>query len=483
MSEPENGQNAVTGGQGRSPVRGSTIRRQLILASLFPLAIFGLLSILVTSVALYQVTLRLALQGNMAEVREAVNDLAKIAVGPPFLSSNDMLGILRSLNAENGSRLYLVNENGELLSSSNPELTSLPLSNDEMQAFIQAGKPAGWLRISSNSGDEAIISFAPLLAVKGGVVLEEPWTAILAPAFYYQLVLAGLLALGTILSLYMLSLSLARVIRPIAELADSAIQAVPGSVFRPMTEQGPAELQELIRAFNQMVIRLAEQQGTLRQFAHKALLSQEEERQRLSHELHDGTVQDLVGLAQRVELCRSEMERDPEQARRRLDELQGLVEQTLNDVRRISNALRPSILEDLGLSVALQSLCSDLEKQMSSVHCGYAVSGQQRRLPPDVELAVFRVVQEALVNIHKHALNAAHVQVELTFREEDIQAVIRNDGSTFPDPDVRSLVRTGHLGLAGMYERARLFHGELDIVADPGGGTTVTLRLPSAAAE
>ena len=310
-----------------------------------------------------------------------------------------------------------------------------------------------------------------------------PWTAILTPASYYQVVLADLLALGTILSLYMLSLSIGRVIRPIVELADSAIRAVPGSVFRPMVEQGPTELRELIKAFNQMVIRLAEQQGTLRQYAHKALLSQEEERQRLSHELHDGTLQDLVGLAQRVELCRSEMERDPELARRRLDELQGLVERTLNDVRRISNALRPSILEDLGLPVALQALCSNLEEQTPSIRCECTVSGEQQRLPPDVELAVFRVVQEALVNIRKHAPNAGHVQVKLAFRGEDVQAVIRNDGTAIPDLDVRSLVRTGHLGLAGMYERARLFHGELNIAADPGGGTTVTLRLPNLVTE
>jgi signal transduction histidine kinase len=355
------------------------------------------------------------------------------------------------------------------------------VSSDELQGFIRDGKPASRLMVPSDSGDEAIISYAPLQSGGGGIILEKNWEAILAPASYYQMVLAGLLVLGTVFSLYMLSLSIGRVIHPIAELADSAIRAVPGSVFHPMTEQGPVELRDLIKAFNQMVIRLAEQQGALRQYAHKALLSQEEERQRLSHELHDGTVQDLVGLGQRVELCRSEMERDPELARRRLDELQGLVEQTLGEVRRMSNALRPTILEDLGLPVALQALCRDLEKQMPSVRCGFAVSGEQRRLPQDVELAVFRVVQEALVNIRKHAANAVNVQVELVIREEDVQAVIRNDGDALPDLDVRSLVRTGHLGLAGMYERARLFHGELNIVANPKGGTSVTLLLPTAA--
>ena len=479
MSETVDDRNVVPEVQGKLSGRGTTIRRQLILASLFPLTFFGLLSILVTSVALYQVTLRLALQGNLAEARSAADDLANIAAGQSFPSSNDISGILHSLNGENGSRLYLVDGNGKLLSDSIPGLMSLPLSNDELQAFIREGKSVSRLTVSSNSGDEAIISYAPLPTAGGGIILENNWTAILAPAYYYQMVLAGLLALGTVFSLYMLSLSIGRVIRPIAELADSAIRAVPGSVFHPMPEQGPVELQDLIKAFNQMVIRLAEQQGTLRQYAHKALLSQEEERQRLSHELHDGTVQDLIGLGQRVELCRSEMERDPELARRRLDELQSLVEQTLGDVRRMSNALRPTILEDLGLPVALQALCSDLEKQMPSVRCGCAVSGEQRRLSSYVELAVFRVVQEALVNIRKHAPNAVHVQVELAFREDGIQTIIRNDGEALPDLDVRSLVRTGHLGLAGMYERARLFHGELNIVAEPGGGTSVTLLLPT----
>jgi two-component system sensor histidine kinase DegS len=245
-----------------------------------------------------------------------------------------------------------------------------------------------------------------------------------------------------------------------------------------MTEQGPLEIRHLIKSFNQMVVQLAEQQGSLRQYAHKALLSQEEERQRLSHELHDGTVQDLVGLVQRVELCRTEMEKDPALARRRLDELQGLLVQTLNDVRRISNALRPSILEDLGLPAALQALCNDLNQHLPLVGCQCLVTGVVRRLPPDLELAVFRVIQEALGNIRKHIQTATHVAVQIEFRETEIEAAVNNDGPIFLPPDVLSLVRSGHLGLAGMYERAALFHGELKITSNPVEGTTVRLRLP-----
>jgi len=483
MSEAETDQDLVPPPRNQINGRSSSIRHQLILASLFPLAFFGLLSILVSFVTINKVTLRLALQGNLAEVRVAEVYLSKFVDDPPLPTSNGMFEILQALDVANGSRLYLLNENGDVLVGSNPELTSSPISNADLQTFFQDAKPESKLLVSAYSGDQAVISFSPVTAVNGGVILEVPWTAILAPTSYFQGLLAVLLTLGTIFSLYMLSLSIGRVIRPVADLADRAIQAVPGSIFRPMPEQGPAEISSLIKAFNHMVIRLAEQQGTMRQYAHKALLSQEEERQRLSHELHDGTVQDLVGLAQRVELCRNELEQDPDQARRRLDELQALVEQTLSDVRRISNALRPSILEDLGLPVALQALCSDLEKQLPAVQCSCAVSGQQRRLPPDVELAIFRVVQEALVNIRKHSPNSSRVEVELAFREDDVQAVIRNDGSLLPALDLRSQVRTGHLGLAGMYERARLFHGELDVNSEPGNVTTVRLRLPVEVAE
>jgi two-component system sensor histidine kinase DegS len=172
------------------------------------------------------------------------------------------------------------------------------------------------------------------------------------------------------------------------------------------------------------------------------------------------------------------MDLDPLLARRRLDELQGLLEQTMGDVRRISNALRPSILEDLGLPAGLQTLCNDLQQQMPAVHCQFMVTGEERRLAADLELAVFRVVQEALGNIRKHARSATHVEVQMEFHEEEVRTMVRNDGPIFPAQNVRSLVRDGHLGLAGMYERARLFHGELDISSDPAMGTTVSLRLP-----
>ncbi len=453
-----------------------SLRSQLLWASLFPLAIFGLLFALVIYTALNQLVLGLVTQRNTAQVQA----LGQRFSGGAMPTHAAVRAALQTLDPVGGSRLYVIDRLGNLLVNSESNLTGLPLNAGELAQFIQKGEPASRLTTSTATTDELVVSFAPLPGGRLGLVLTEPWTAIMAPAFNYELVLVGLLALGTALSLVMLSLSINRIIRPITGLAEKASGAVPGSVFHPVPERGPQEIRTLINAFNQMVIRLAEQQTALRQYAHKALLSQEEERQRLSHELHDGTLQDLVGLAQRVELCRSELDSDPRRAAQRLDELQKLLGQTLAGVRRISNALRPPVLEDFGLPIALEALCKDLQQEKPAIQCDYSVSGPPRRLPPDVELAVYRVVQEALTNIRKHALDARRVQVDLIFSEIEIQATVKNDGTAFTNQEAHLYVRSGHLGLAGMYERARLFGGNLNISADAQDNTVVSLQLPLA---
>ncbi|HEX2980959.1 MAG TPA: sensor histidine kinase [Anaerolineaceae bacterium] len=470
----ENGERA-----GHSAVpAGSTIRAQLIWASLFPLVLFGLLATLAISAALNRMMLDQVTRRNTAQVEAISASLSLDEPGEKGPSQRELSNALQSIDPVDGSRLDLIDAQGELIASSDPNAKQLAVDRVALVEWIHSARPASRLMESSANSDELMASYAALPGENRGVFLTEPWAEIRLPGVYYQLILAGLLAIGTIFSLGMLSLSIGRITRPIAVLAENATRAVPGSIFHPVSLRGPREIRQLIDAFNQMVIRLAEQQSTLRQYAHKALLSQEEERQRLSHELHDGTLQDLLSLAQRVELCRNELERDPQQANRRLDELHRLIEQSIDDVRRMSTALRPPVLEDLGLAVALESLCKDLKQDRPAVQYEYEVRGEARRLSPDLELAVYRVVQEALANVRKHAPDATRVQVELIFGEAEIRAEVVNDGAGFPNQDVRALVRSGHLGLAGMYERARLFGGTLEISTDDVRCTTVTLCLP-----
>jgi len=143
----------------------------------------------------------------------------------------------------------------------------------------------------------------------------------------------------------------------------------------------------------------------------------------------------------------------------------------------MSNDLRPFVLEDLGLSAALQALVEQLAEQLprADVHC--EIVGHERHFPSELELTTFRIAQEALNNVRKHASTAKRVDLTLFFEEWGILVTVEDDGPGFSVPSVQSLMRAQHLGLAGMIERAQLFGGSLTISSVPGEGTQVSLRL------
>jgi signal transduction histidine kinase len=454
------------------------IRSQLLWASLFPLALFGLLSTLVIGTVLYQHTLDLVTQRNSAQVEVLALSLSQRITADVLPDVKELRAEAQSAGVSESAVVLLVDAQGHPVVSADAANYQNSLSSEELAQLSLNATGTSKLIQAAGTNDEVMVSTAGVAGTTYSAALIEPWSAILAPVANYQYLLAGLTILGIALSLGTLSVAISRIIQPIQILAENAARAVPGSIFHPIKAYGPQEIRTLINAFNQMVIRLAEQQSALRQYSHQALLSQEEERQRLSHELHDGILQDLVGLSQRVELCRNEIKTDTGQAQERLDEIHDLLNCTLDDVRRISIALRPPVLEDFGLTVAIGALCKELDQYKSTMSCEFLVTGMSRRLDADLELAVYRVVQEALTNIRKHAADASRVKVEVAFSDSDILARISNDGSAFASQDIQGYVRSGHLGLAGMYERARLFGGVFTISSNPGENTVLSIRLP-----
>ena len=396
-----------------------------------------------------------------------------------FLDDARWTASLGPLSTPEGGQVYLIDSEGMVIFHPQRERIGTNIKTDDpLWRLVSAGKAGSLLRESQFSDSALVTSYAPLTGIGWGLIVEEPWDATLAPMGGYRWAVGGLLGVGVLLSVIMLILGVNRVVRPLNVLVREAGQ-VSGEVhFHPLTIQGPPELCVLIRAFNHMVTRLAEQQAALRRYAVQVIRSQEDERKRLSRELHDDTAQQLVGLVQRLDLCRNVLEQDPAGARQRLDELQELAEGTLTDVRRMSNDLRPHILEDLGLAVALETLCEELSEEMPYTRIRCELVGSERRLPSEVELTVFRVVQEALTNVRKHASSATSVDVTLRFDEEDVTAGVTDNGPGFHVSEPNGLIREGHLGLAGMNERARLIGGVLSIVSTSGEGTTVTLRTP-----
>ena len=214
----------------------------------------------------------------------------------------------------------------------------------------------------------------------------------------------------------------------------------------------------------------------LRFYLQQVTKAQEEERKRIARELHDDTAQALVVLSRQLDSFISAGQR-PMQDIIPLEKLREQIDSILEGVRRFSQDLRPSILDDLGLLPALEWLASDLTDHFG-ISIGVAVLGSERRFSSEAELLLFRIAQEALRNVWRHS-EASRAWVTVEFNDGKTILTIRDNGKGFELPKrVSDLASAGKLGLAGMEERARLLGGRLTLQSELGRGTTVTVEVP-----
>jgi len=216
----------------------------------------------------------------------------------------------------------------------------------------------------------------------------------------------------------------------------------------------------------------------MRSFAKQCLTAQEQERKRMARELHDDTAQSLVALSRQLDalLVNSEVERSSP-VKARLRELRELAAQISQDVRRFSQALRPSTLDDLGLLPTLEGLTNRMSED-DHIDARLEVVGTPRRLSPEAELILFRIAQEALTNVRRHS-GATEVVTRVEFTNGRVKLNVRDNGRGFQLPDqAREYVQSGKLGLTGMMERAELVGGTLTVHSSPGTGTTVEADIP-----
>ena len=210
----------------------------------------------------------------------------------------------------------------------------------------------------------------------------------------------------------------------------------------------------------------------------RMLGQQEEERRRLSRELHDETAQ--VFSAVKIELGVLRDGAAPPVATR-LDRALDLIDTGIRSIRAVTNDLRPSLLDDLGLVPALRSLASEFADR-SKIGIDLTVPGGLPSLSKDAELALFRALQEALSNVVRHAAARA-VAIRLAVEGDAVILEVRDDGRGIPPgADSRDLERDGHMGLAGMRERIRALGGNIQLDGNPGGGVRLLVRVPLPAA-
>lgn len=231
---------------------------------------------------------------------------------------------------------------------------------------------------------------------------------------------------------------------------------------------GRTQIQVLL---HDVTAQLERQEG-LEAYARHTFATREEERRRIARDLHDGPVQSLVLLWRRLDA----IEAHTEQANRAdLAAARALAEEVADELRRFSRALRPSLLDDLGLGPALRAEVSTVASR-TALHGRYVETGISRRLSSETELMLLRIAQEALHNVEHHA-DATSVVVRLNYADSGVKMTIADDGRGMKrEPPSFELLAQGKLGIVGMRERARLAGAELHIRTSGGRGTTVMVR-------
>jgi PAS domain S-box-containing protein len=231
----------------------------------------------------------------------------------------------------------------------------------------------------------------------------------------------------------------------------------------------------------QVIARDVTEERQLRQnmeyYVKQITKAQEDERLRISRELHDDTAQILAALSRDLDSLNTKEKGLKKSVKERIKKLQIMTDSALEGVRRFSQDLRPSILDDLGLVPALEWLIKNLETGYG-MRTQFSVTGKSHRLAPEMELTVFRIVQEVLSNVRKHS-KASSVETTVDFGDDKLTIVASDDGQGFDLPKRPSdLALSGKLGVIGMQERARLIGGTLNVQSARGEGTRVTLSIP-----
>jgi PAS domain S-box-containing protein len=215
----------------------------------------------------------------------------------------------------------------------------------------------------------------------------------------------------------------------------------------------------------------------LRFYLQQVTRAQEEERKRIARELHDDTIQALVVLSRQLDYLASKAKGLSNDDKLLLERLWQQANTIIEGMRRLSQDLRPAALDRLGLLPALEWLASDVGKH-SGITVEVKTHGDERRVPPEAELVLFRIVQEALRNVWRHS-EATSARVTVAFYDNKTKITIKDDGKGFVlRSSMGDLTRDGRLGLAGMQERAKLLGGSLEVKSEPGKGTTVTIEAP-----
>lgn len=359
-----------------------------------------------------------------------------------------------------------------------------------IEAILQSSEPAPRERQTETSGRRwlTFLSRLPIIykvlvaniAIVMIGALAGTWFTIRTvqphPDRSFPVLAAAFAVVGFVLSLFVNLLVLRAAFRPLSAL-QAAAQAVRSGDFtaRARLPRGSdPQVGELANTLNETLDELERDRAQLRSLASQVIHAQEDERRRLSRELHDDTAQVL--FAQLLRLSALKGFADPE-VQALAASLEQLTSEALESVRRLALELRPPALDDLGLVAALDDLAQRFGEAIA-IPIDYEYRGPRGRLPSDIELVLYRVAQEALTNAQKHG-QPRRIWMDLDRGSDDVTLSIRDDGKGFdPGNVVISDGRGLGLGMFGMEERVALVNGRFRVWSSPGKGVEIFAFVP-----
>ena len=322
---------------------------------------------------------------------------------------------------------------------------------------------------------EHVVAYSAITPTGWALVTEEEWEMVASPSLQLTQVAPLVMVPAFILALIALWFVASRIVQPLQKLEAKAAALAWGD-FETIREPvgGISEIQHLQTELMEMSRKVQAAQEGLHDYIGAITAAQEDERTRLARELHDDTIQAVIALKQRVQLAQRTIKDQP--GKQSLTELETLAEQTVENLRRLTRALRPIYLEDLGLVTALDMLAREVS-QNQHIKVSFQKTGQERRLSREVELPLYRIAQEALSNVAKHS-QATNAQLSITFDQHEIRLDVTDNGVGFDLPkSPTDFASNGHFGLLGIHERVDLIGARLELESAKETGTRLSVRL------
>ncbi len=415
------------------------------------------------------------------------------------LAQSRIGGFVQPIKLGETGYVEIVDQNGIVVARTDPGPKLAPFERSDhsgrFAALIAAGEPTRGLCHTCHEPVQKVerkdvLAFAPLSEANWGVVIRQSEEEALAPIRELRQNLILYSVILAVIALLFVITATRDVVGRVRLLTNAARKIADGDFVSPVTMSRKDEVGILAQSLEDMRTKLRTSYGELERLNKEVrrkdkmrseLLQdmfsiQEEERKRISRELHDETSQVLASLDASLEAAVGMLPDGADEAKAILRKAQSLSINILDDVHKLIYELRPSLLDDLGLVATVRWLAEN-NLEASGITVNLKTSGRQRRLPPQIETTLFRVVQETISNITRHS-QAKKVSINLHFGKHFINVKIIDDGIGFDvDEAISSKDRPRGLGLLGMKERVELTKGAL-IIRASHGGTEINIEIP-----